>query len=156
MPRRSFELENYADGDGIRCTDGSDYYLIYFAIRCLGIDEGRGRGSGDDEQFDTEDAYRVDFELLDCEAVLDDEEAVDKIGWNPDYSFASEIHNVTLDNCKPEAKEMWRKLKTEDGLSIIEAIKALADENAWEIVDDSYAEPTIDYAEEHMDDFDNW
>lgn len=159
MSKWTFELENYLDGDGIKCTDGSKNYLVFFTADCTGVAEGRWRGSGDDEQFDIEDAYCDDFDLLSCEAVLDDEEAEDKIGWKPDYVFTDIIHGVTLDNCDPEAKEMWKKLKTKDGSSILEAIGALADEYAWDTAGDEelddYPDPRDDYADEHYHD-DDW
>ena len=155
----TFDLDNYYDDGGIKCTDGSKNYLVFFAAECTGVAEGRYNGSGDDEEFDIEDAYCDDIKFLDCEAVLDDEEAEDKIGSNPDYVFANYRNKTTLDNCDPEAKEMWKKLKTKDGLSIIDAIGALADEYAWDTAGDEefdeYPDPKDDYADEHYHD-DDW
>ena len=158
MSKWVFEIDNY-DDDGIKCTDGSENYLVFFEAKCTGTAEGQWRGYGDDEQFDIEDAYCDDFELLTCEAVLDDEEAEDKIGWKPDYIFADYRKKITLDTCDPKAKELWKKLKTKEGLNMVEAIGAIADEYAWDTVGDEdfdeYPDPMDDYADEHYHD-DDW
>lgn len=154
MPEWKFELSNY-DDSGIKCTDGSKTYLVFFEAKCTGVAEGQWIGSRDEREFDIEDAYCNDFELLSCEAVLDDEEAEDKIGWNPDYVFVDDARKITLDNCEPEAKEMWKKLRTEEeGLSIAEAIEALANDYAWDTSGDADFgdyDPTDDYADEAYD-----
>ena len=144
MPEWKFELSNY-DDNGIKCTDGSKNYLVFFEAKCTGVAEGHWKGPRDELEFDIRDAYCDNFELLSCEAVLDDEEAEDKLGWNADYVFVDDVHKITLDNCDPEAKEMWKKLKTEDGLSITEVIGALADDYAYDTAGD----------EDFIDDYDS-
>lgn len=134
----NFDLDNY-DGDGIECTDGSKNYLVFFEAKCTGVAEGQWDDNGfrDGRIFVIEDAYCYDYKLLNCEAVLDDEEAEDKIGENPDYLFVDYEKKITPNNCDSKTKEMWEKLKTKDGLGIVEAIKALADDYANETVEDA-------------------